>query len=112
MPDSNPVGTLQEHAQSRGGTFPLYRLLQHVGDSHCQNFNIEVRFGEYSAEGMAANKQLAKHEAAKNILALIRGQNESDDKVQANPYKIGIRGFLLLVIFEKGLLLDFTQITH
>ena len=57
--------------------------MQHVGESHCQNFTIEVRFGEYSAEGMAANKKLAKHEAAKNMLALIRGQNESENKVQA-----------------------------
>ena len=81
--DSNPVGTLQEHAQSRGGTFPLYLLLQHLGESHCPNFTIEVRFGEYSAEGTAANKKPAKHEAAKNMLALIRGQIESDDKVQA-----------------------------
>ena len=37
VPDSNPVGTLQEHAQSKGGTFPLYQLLQAVGESHCPN---------------------------------------------------------------------------
>ena len=73
--DSNPVGTLQEHAQSKGGTFPQYHLLQAVGESHCPNFTIEVRFGELCAEGMAANKKLAKHEAARSMLALIRGEN-------------------------------------
>ena len=81
--DSNPVGTLQEHAQSKGGTFPQYHLLQAVGESHCPNFTIEVRFGELCAEGMAANKKLAKHEAAKNMLALIGGQNESKGDIQA-----------------------------
>ena len=80
--DSNPVGTLQELAQSKGGTFPQYNLLQAVGESHCPNFTIEVRFGEYRAEGEAAHKNLAKHEAAKNMLALIGGQNESKGDIQ------------------------------
>ena len=33
------------------------------------------------AEGVVANKKLAKHEAAKNMLAIIRGQNESKGDV-------------------------------
>jgi dsRNA-specific ribonuclease len=78
--DSNPVGTLQEHAQSEGGTFPQYQLLQAVGESHCPSFTIQVRFGELCAEGMAANKKLAKHEAARSILALIRAENGTHPK--------------------------------
>ena len=80
--DSNPVGTLQELAQKKGGTFPQYRLLQAVGESHCPNFTIEVRFGDLFAEGTAVNKKLAKHEAAKNMLALIREQTESKGNVK------------------------------
>eukprot|EP00092_Neocalanus_flemingeri_P034072 GFUD01037052.1.p1 GENE.GFUD01037052.1~~GFUD01037052.1.p1 ORF type:complete len:277 (+),score=108.86 GFUD01037052.1:89-919(+) len=82
--DTNPVGTLQEHAQSKGGVFPQYKLLQAVGESHCPNFTMEVKFGDLMAEGMATNKKQAKQEAARNILALIRGENESMKNEQSD----------------------------
>ena len=48
--------------------------LQEVGESHSLNLTMEVRFEELCAEGTATNKKLAKHEAAKNMLARINGQ--------------------------------------
>ena len=81
--DSNPVGTLQEHAQSKGGTFPQYQLVEAAGESHCPHFTMEVRFGELRAEGAGTNKKLAKHEAARTILALIRSGNNSEECLQS-----------------------------
>ena len=77
MNDSNPVGTLQEHAQSKGGSLPLYNLCQALGESHCPNFTMEVVFGDLKAQGTASTKKLAKHDAARNMLQLIRGGNAS-----------------------------------
>ena len=77
--DTNPVGTLQEHAQSKGGMFPQYKLLQAVGESHSPHFTIEVKFGELTAEGSATTKKQAKHEAARNMLAIMRGEKKSSN---------------------------------
>ena len=81
--DSNPVGTLQEHAQSKGGTFPQYQLVEAVGESHCPHFTMEVRFEELRAEGAGTNKKLAKQEAARAMLALVRGGNNAEEGLQS-----------------------------
>ena len=73
---------LYEHAQSKGGVFPQYKLLQAIGECHCPSFTMEVTFGERTAEGMATNKKQAKHEAAKNMLAIVRGEEEASNSKQ------------------------------
>ena len=45
-------------------------------------FTIEVTFGECRAEGMAANKKLAKQEATRSMLAPIKGENGTKVKFE------------------------------
>ena len=83
--ESNPVGTLQELAQAKGGALPQYQLLHAVGESHCPNFTILVTFGGIKAEGKAASKKNAKHEAARNLLAIMKSDQEPKE---TNPETI------------------------
>ena len=81
---SNPVGTLQEFAQAKRGSFPIYQTVEATGASHCPQFTIEVKLGEVSAQGTGKSKKSAKHEAAKNLLAKLDGKEEvkSDTNVE------------------------------
>ena len=60
---------LQEWAQARGMSPPIYSEVKRMGPDHAPVFHIEVRLdNDDTALGIAPSKRSAEQEAAKNLL--------------------------------------------
>jgi len=65
----NYKSLLQEHAQSRGGNPPAYRVLEETGPDHNKRFFVEVRLnGEVIGTGIGRTKKEAEQKAAEEGL--------------------------------------------
>lgn len=68
---------LQEWAQGRGQTTPVYKELKRTGPDHAPVFTIEVQLVDGSSEqAVAASKRQAEQAAAKALLTRLEGQND------------------------------------
>jgi len=96
----NPIGSLQELAQSRGVGPPQYVLQDASGESHCPSFTIQVCWCDLTATGVGTSKKEAKRLAAKHLLEQVEGggnstsdnncdntdgDNENDDTLGDDP---------------------------
>lgn len=66
---ANPKGSLQEYAQHRWKTSPIYRLLSQEGPPHRRRFTVEVLVhGRPLGVGQGASKREAETDAARHAL--------------------------------------------
>ena len=73
----DPKTALQEWAQGRGQSTPIYKELKRTGPDHAPVFTIEVRLVDGSSEqAVAASKRQAEQAAAKALLTRLEGQND------------------------------------
>ena len=74
-----PKSTLQEHAQRRGPSLPLYRQLETRGPAHRQIFVFEVELdGQVLGRGEGPSKKAAQQAAARNALEVLRTTGSSE----------------------------------
>ena len=65
----NPKGKLQEYAQSRWKTAPVYRITAEEGPPHNMIFTVVVQLADGSkSEGVGSSKRSAEERAAANLL--------------------------------------------
>jgi ribonuclease-3 len=67
----NPKGELQQYAQQRLQTEPVYTLIARSGPDHAPTFRCAVAVGEHAAEGEGATRKAAEAAAAKALLATL-----------------------------------------
>jgi ribonuclease III len=67
-PPRDPKTTLQELAQGRGASLPVYRVLASGGPAHEPHFTIEVEAMGRRASGEGSSKRLAERAAAQALL--------------------------------------------
>lgn len=67
-PPRDPKTTLQELAQGRGPSLPVYRVLSAAGPAHEPHFIIEVEAVGRRASGEGSSKRLAERAAAQALL--------------------------------------------
>jgi ribonuclease-3 len=66
---SNPKGTLQEYAQSRGFSIPAYETTDIAGPEHDRLFTVEVTACDQSWKATAGSKRDAERQAAMKALS-------------------------------------------
>jgi ribonuclease III len=72
MPSSNYKAMLQDYAQKKAQTQPLYEVEEVVGPDHAKTFTVVVSFqGKKWAHGKGASKKEAEQMAAKNALEIL-----------------------------------------
>lgn len=70
--DMNPKGALQDHAQKRGTTKPVYEVLETVGPDHKLTYMVRVVLhGVELGVGSGSNKKEAEKSAARDALIRI-----------------------------------------
>lgn len=67
-PPRDPKTRLQERAQGRGDSLPVYRLLSSQGPAHEPHFTVEVETMGRRATGEGKSKRLAERAAAQALL--------------------------------------------
>ncbi|XP_043264271.1 RISC-loading complex subunit tarbp2-like [Colletes gigas] len=73
-----PIMVLQESTM-RLGSLPIYTEMPCT--SHNRQFNVEVKWKNYSCVGMGSNKKLAKQNAAKEMLKMLVSSDEISKSV-------------------------------
>jgi len=69
IPEDNPKGRLQEWAQQRGLSCPVYTVLEEEGPSHQRRYTVEVRVGTFPAAlGNGSAKRIAEAAAARTLM--------------------------------------------
>ena len=68
-PPKDAKTALQEWAQKRGQTLPLYEVTGQSGPPHAPAFTVTVTVGSADASGSAGNKRAAEQRAAEALLA-------------------------------------------
>ncbi len=73
----DPKSTLQEFAQKKGHTLPIYTILQKTGPDHAPSFQIEVSIPHIgSAIGQGDSKKTAEQQAAQILLEKLNGPSK------------------------------------
>ncbi|MEO8529725.1 MAG: ribonuclease III [Deltaproteobacteria bacterium] len=72
----DPKTTLQEWAQARALGIPAYDVVARDGPAHAPQFRIAVRLAEHQAEAAAGTKRQAEQDAARVLLAELRGTDD------------------------------------
>lgn len=67
---------LQEVTMKRGSYLPTYTEISCVQGTHQNRFTIGVKWKSYGAKGVGSSKMEAKHNAAKEMLALLVASSE------------------------------------
>jgi len=67
---------LQEWAQARALGIPVYDVVARDGPAHAPVFRIAVRLAKYHAEATAGTKRQAEQDAARALLAQLRGSDD------------------------------------
>ena len=62
---------LQEYTQKKYGCLPKYTLINKTGAENAPTFFVQVRVGNYVAEGQGSRKKLAEEDAAERMLVEI-----------------------------------------
>lgn len=70
--NANMVGRLQELCVSKHWPLPIYNLLDSQGPSHMPHFQMTCSVRDLVAVGNGKTKKEAKHNAAQNLLELLR----------------------------------------
>ncbi|XP_066602861.1 double-stranded RNA-binding protein Staufen homolog 2 isoform X2 [Prorops nasuta] len=65
----NPVSRLVQIQQAKREREPVYTLIEEKGVPRRREFIMEVKMGQYSAQGMGPSKKLAKRAAAEALLS-------------------------------------------
>jgi ribonuclease-3 len=74
----SPKSRLQEYAQQRLGTRPLYRLIEAVGPDHDKVFRVEVEVAaETLGMGVGPSRRQAETAAAAEAIAVLEGRGAS-----------------------------------
>ncbi len=78
--DRDAKSMLQELAQGRLQTTPLYRLVETRGPDHAKEFTIQVVLGDrVCGQGSGRNKQTAEQEAARAALEVLHDEISKED---------------------------------
>lgn len=80
-----PITTLQELCMKRKSALPYYDLIADGTDDPLKIFAYSVDVFGQTAKGMGKSKKDAKHEAAINILNILKNMNEFKVDLQAVP---------------------------
>ncbi|MBR4125573.1 MAG: ribonuclease III [Victivallales bacterium] len=79
----NPKGLLQEYAQGKCHTSPVYTEIEGSGPVHSPHFVMEVRVGELTARGEGGSKKSAEIAAARAALEVLKSNpSENPDNSQ------------------------------
>lgn len=82
----DPKSHLQELAQRKEGSTPVYRVLEEVGPDHEKTFTIGVFIsGKLRGKGLGHSKQTGQQKAAEEALKFYKGQS----KTTAKPKRTG-----------------------
>jgi ribonuclease-3 len=74
-----PKSMLQEFAQSRGLSLPIYRQVEISGPAHRQVFIFEAELdGQVLGRGQGSSKKAAQQEAARRALETLGGPGDSE----------------------------------
>lgn len=71
---ANYKGDLQEYLQGRGESAPTYTVLKKTGTDNRPEFSVRASASGKCAEGFGGSKKAAEREAAKRLLAILKGQ--------------------------------------
>jgi ribonuclease III len=66
---------LQEHAQNREKTVPVYRVVEESGPDHDKTFVVELRLKQLKTRGAGRNKKTAEQRAAREALQRLTGHD-------------------------------------
>ena len=83
----DPISRLVQIQQAKREREPVYTLLEEKGGPRRREFLMEVTIGQYSAQGIGANKKLGKRAAAEALLT----QLGYSKPAQAQPAKPSIK---------------------
>lgn len=77
LPPKDPKSTLQEWAQKRGKSIPVYSTVSTVGPSHAPLFTIEVKVeGLQPYQATNSSKKIAARQAAEGLIKNIERLND------------------------------------
>ena len=66
---------LQEHAQNREKTVPVYRVVEESGPDHDKTFVVELSLKQLKTRGTGRNKKAAEQQAAREALRRLSGHD-------------------------------------